>query len=38
MRPITVFPSMALVLIVAGLAGTPDDAWAQDAAVLEESS
>ena len=36
MRPITVLPSLALVLLVAGLAATPEDARAQDAAVLEE--
>ncbi|MYF71008.1 MAG: TonB-dependent receptor, partial [Proteobacteria bacterium] len=36
MRPIIVFPSMALVVLVVGLAGTPDDARAQEAAVLEE--
>ena len=36
MRPIPVLPSMALVVLVAGLAGTPDVARAQDTAVLEE--
>ena len=36
MRPITVLPSLALVLLVAGLAVIPGDARAQDAAVLEE--